>query len=252
MRRMDGPATDPRDVDLGSILAVFAHPDDEAYLCGALMAVAADAGHPVVCVTATRGELGFPDDDPRSLEERGELRGREINECLAVLGVHDHRWLGHPDGGCADVPVDAPVEALRAVIDEMKPDAVLTFGPDGGTFHTDHIAISHWTTLACRAASHSPRLLYSTKTPEWGAKFSSTLNIDDVMMIEGAEPPTSPADELAVWFVPDDALAARKGKALQRQVSQTTSLIDQIGFDAYWDLMRDEFFRAPTPEDWPD
>lgn len=248
---MDRPVTDPRDVDLGSILAVFAHPDDEAYLCGVLMAVAVDAGRRVICVTATRGELGFPDDDQRSLEERGALRAQEIEECLAVLGVHDHRWLGYPDGGCADVPFGAPVETLRTIINEVQPDSVLTFGPDGGTFHPDHIAISHWTTLACREASGAPQLLYSTKTPEWGAKFSSTLNIGDVMMIEGAEPPTSPADELEVWFVPDDDLAARKGRALQCQESQTAPLIDQIGIEAYSDLMRDEFFRAPLPDDWP-
>ena len=55
---------------LGSILGVWAHPDDEAYLSAGLMAVAVEAGHHVCCVTATRGELGFPDDDPRSVEER--------------------------------------------------------------------------------------------------------------------------------------------------------------------------------------
>ena len=47
--------------DLGTVLGVWAHPDDEAYLSGGLMAMARDAGSRVVCVTATRGELGTPD-----------------------------------------------------------------------------------------------------------------------------------------------------------------------------------------------
>ena len=53
-----------RVTDLGTILGVWAHPDDEAYLSGGLMAMARDAGARVVCVTATRGELGTP--DPRT------------------------------------------------------------------------------------------------------------------------------------------------------------------------------------------
>jgi len=60
------------DGDLGTVLGVFAHPDDEAYLAGGLMATAVDAGRRVVCITATRGELGFPDDDPRSIEANHE------------------------------------------------------------------------------------------------------------------------------------------------------------------------------------
>ena len=87
------------DGDVGTLLAVFAHPDDEAYLVGGLMAIAADAGRRVVCVTATRGERGFPDDDPRSLDERIAVREAEMAACLDVLGVLEHHWLDLPDGG---------------------------------------------------------------------------------------------------------------------------------------------------------
>jgi LmbE family N-acetylglucosaminyl deacetylase len=249
---MDGPVTDPRDVDLGSILAVFAHPDDEAYLCGALMAVAVDAGRRVVCVTATRGELGFPDDDPRSIAERKAVREAELDACLAVLGVHEHQWLDYADGGCIDVPVGEPVARLRAVIDDMRPDTVLTFGPDGGTYHDDHITISRWTTLACRTSDAAPRLLYQTKTPEWNERFTAAFDIDEIMMVEGAEPAVTPAEDLAVWFSAEGELAERKAKALRCQVSQTTGLAEQLGDEAYTDFVRDEFFRAPTPDDWPD
>ena len=52
-----------RRVDLGTVLSVWAHPDDETYLCGGLMADAVRRGNRVVCVTATRGELGSPDEE---------------------------------------------------------------------------------------------------------------------------------------------------------------------------------------------
>jgi LmbE family N-acetylglucosaminyl deacetylase len=245
---MAGPHADG---DLGTILAVFAHPDDEAYLAGALMAVATDAGRRVVCVTATRGELGFPDDDPRSIEERAAVRTAEMAACLAELGVTEHRWLDHPDGGCSSVDDDGPVGVLAAIIDDVRPDVVLTFGPDGQTFHDDHITISRWTTLAHRAADHASRLLYATATPEWNALAGEHVDLDMVMMVPGVEPPTTPADELAVWFVADGELLDRKVRALECQASQVAGFVEHVGPDVYRAMARDEFYREPTAHDWP-
>ncbi|MEP6666221.1 MAG: PIG-L family deacetylase, partial [Nocardioidaceae bacterium] len=60
--------------DLGSILGIWGHPDDEAYLTAGLMMRAVEAGHRVTCVTATKGEAGFPADDTRSDQERMAVR----------------------------------------------------------------------------------------------------------------------------------------------------------------------------------
>ena len=89
--------------DLGSILGVWAHPDDEAWLSAGLMAQAVDAGRRVVCVTATAGEAGFPDDDPRPEEERMAIRRAEMAASLGEVGVTEHHWLGYRDGHCDDV-----------------------------------------------------------------------------------------------------------------------------------------------------
>jgi LmbE family N-acetylglucosaminyl deacetylase len=239
------------DGDLGTILAVFAHPDDEAYLAGALMATAVDAGRRVVCGTATRGELGFPDDDPRSHDERAAVRTAELAACLAELGVTEHRWLDLPDGGCAALDDAGPVGTLRALIDEVRPDVVLTFGPDGQTFHEDHISVGRWTTLAHREADHRSRLLYSTATPEWNAMAGEHVDVDLVMMVPGAEPPATPVDELAVWFTADGDLLDRKVRALQCQASQVGGFIAHVGPEVFREMARDEFYRDPTPADWP-
>jgi LmbE family N-acetylglucosaminyl deacetylase len=240
----------PAYTDLGSILAVFAHPDDEAYIAGALMAIAADAGRRVVCVTATRGELGFPDDDPRPIEERKAIREAELEACLEVLGVGEHHWLDYPDSGCATVPVDEPVGRLREVLQEVLPDTVLTFGPDGGTYHDDHVAVSRWTTLACRSVDRDHRLLYAANTPEWAAMFNAALDLDDVMMVEGVEPPTTPMDQLSLSYNAHDELADRKVRALRCQASQVEPLVAQAGAEAFRELVREESFRDPTPDDW--
>ena len=135
----------PKDsTDIGTILGVWAHPDDEAYLAGGLMAAAVQANRRVVCVTATRGERGFPDDDPRSLDELAALRTGELERCLAELGVTEHSWLGLPDGACDSVGDDEMAASLAALIDDVRPDTVLTFGPDGMTGHIDHIAVGRY------------------------------------------------------------------------------------------------------------
>jgi LmbE family N-acetylglucosaminyl deacetylase len=88
---------------LGTILSIWAHPDDEAYLCGGIMAMAAEAGSHVVCVTATRGELGVTDPTRWPPEQLAAIREAELAESLRILGVTEHRWSDYLDGGCAVV-----------------------------------------------------------------------------------------------------------------------------------------------------
>ena len=88
---------------LGTVLGVWAHPDDEAYLSGGLMAWARDAGSRVVCVTATRGEMGTPDPQQWPPERLAEERTRELASSLDALGVTEHHWLGYRDGQCGDL-----------------------------------------------------------------------------------------------------------------------------------------------------
>src|SRR5205085_4502124 len=140
-------------VDLGTVLSVWAHPDDETYVCGGLMAAAVRQGNRVVCVTATRGELGSTD------EQRwppgpalAEVRTKELAESLAELGVSEHVWLDYPDGGCADADGGEAAARIRAIAEDVAPDTVLTFGPDGLTGHSDHMTVSRWVTLAMNRA----------------------------------------------------------------------------------------------------
>jgi len=102
---------------LGTILGVWAHPDDEAFLSAGLMSMAIDAGSRVVCVTATRGEGGSPDPARCPPEVIARTREEELLRCLAILGVTEHRWLGHVDGHCAEVDVDHAVGQVRAIIE---------------------------------------------------------------------------------------------------------------------------------------
>lgn len=229
---------------LGTILGVWAHPDDEAYLSAGIMAAAINAGNRVVCVTATRGEAGSLDHVKWPPETLGSVREAELGACLAVLGVREHIWLDYPDGGCADVPAEDAVARLADIIRDVQPDTVLTFGPDGMTWHADHIAVSRWTSAAFPTAAPSEaRLLYATKTQEWADAFLSAVDADDVMMSDQL-PPVTPVEDLAISVRLEGSDLERKYKAMLCQPSQVQPLLDAMGEDAYCSFLADESFRG--------
>ena len=236
--------------ELGTVLGIWAHPDDEAYLSGGLMADIVEQGGRVICVTATRGEAGFGDDDTRTVDERMAIRTAELDACLAVLGVRDHHWLGYPDGACAEVTEDEPVAKLTEVLNDVKPETVLTFGPDGMTRHRDHIAVGRWATMACARADQGPaRLLYATKVAAWNELFAATVAPASTMMEEEILPPETDPDALAAWFQFEHHALERKVTALERQASQTAPLMADLGPAMFRTLIADEYFREPSPGD---
>lgn len=235
----------PADVaTLGTILGVWAHPDDEAYLCGGLYALARDAGARVICVTATRGELGG---DPTAWppERLAAQRTAELTASLAELGVDEHHWLDLPDGGCAALDPEPQVARLAALITTARPDTVLTFGPDGATGHPDHRAVSAWTTAAFRrAAAPGARLLHTAVTAQWWQEFGP-LNERWPAFEQGTPALVSKA-ELAVDLVLDGPVLARKVAALRAQTSQTAELAAEMGDELYTRWVRDEAFVDAT------
>ena len=224
--------------DLGTIVSVWAHPDDEAYLCGGLMAAAVDAGSRVVCVTATRGELGVTDPVRWPPERLAEIREAELAACLEILGVKEHRWLGFPDGGCAAVPLGDGAETVAAVLREVRPDTVVTFAADGQTGHPDHIAVHHW----CRAAVRRTgigTLHVVANTAEWLEEFQTPLNQLGALV---GDPPTAWTGPLSVELALDDDLLTRKLAALAAQTSQTEAFRAAVGEDFYRLAFRTERF----------
>ncbi len=228
--------------ELGTILGIWAHPDDEAYLSGGLMAVARDSGARVVLVTATRGERGTTDPVAWPPARLAEVRTAELARCLEHLGVREHHWLGFEDGSCPAVDETQAVASLCSLLDEVRPDTVLTFGPDGITGHPDHQAVSRWAGAAFRrAAPPGSRLLHAavgeSRLARWG-------DLDERLGVYlPGYPVTTPEPQLAVDLVLDTGTAARKVRALAAQATQTAALIDALGADRYTAWVSQESFR---------
>jgi len=227
--------------ELGTVLGVWAHPDDEAYLSAGLMAIARENGQRVVCVTATRGELGTPDPVTWPPERLAAERTVELTRSLEILGVHEHRWLGYHDGECAQVSALDAVARLAEVIDEVRPDTVLSFGPDGLTGHPDHRTVSAWTALAFdRAAPPAARLLQATIAERRHARWAELT--DDLGIYPPGLPTLTAAEHLAVDLALAPEVAARKARALAAQTTQTAGIIGALGIDTYTAWVGDESF----------
>jgi LmbE family N-acetylglucosaminyl deacetylase len=227
---------------LGTMLGVWAHPDDETYVTGGTMARATRAGSRVVCVTATRGEEGSWDEERWPTPQMGKIREAELMESLRVLGVTEHHWLDYYDGTCESVPKDEAVAKVLAIFEEVGPDSVFTFGPDGMTDHPDHKAVCAWTTEAFeKAAKPGAKLYYATQTPEWAAEFVPRMNKFDVFA--PGSPPITPREELAIDFALPPGLLELKLEAISAQVSQVEGMLTAFGEDFFREAMREEYFR---------
>lgn len=166
---------------LGSILGIWAHPDDETFMVGGLLSMAAGNGQRVACVTATKGEAGVQDVVRWPAETLGETRANELGKALEILGVGSHQWLDYPDGGCTAIPSSEAIDRLVSIINEFRPDTIITFPPDGLTGHDDHVAVSAWATAAATKADVLTNVWYAVHTEEvYSAAFKGiheTMNV---------------------------------------------------------------------------
>jgi LmbE family N-acetylglucosaminyl deacetylase len=232
-----------RDIaSLGTVLGVWAHPDDEIFLTAGLMLLARRAGSRVVCVTATLGEHGTDRPDEWPPHRLGPLRALEHRAALQVLGVEAPVALGYVDGTCDQVDVGDAARRLAGIIDDVQPDTVVTFGPDGMTGHPDHIAVSRWTSHALAISSHRARLLHATMTPEEVHRQRPTS--DALGAFGPGLPSTTHRSELAVRLTRDEDVLDLKLAALRAHASQTRSQERLVGTSAYRRWQQEEAFIA--------
>jgi LmbE family N-acetylglucosaminyl deacetylase len=230
---------------LGTLVGFWAHPDDDIYLSSGLMASAVRSGSRVVDVTATRGEGGSMDEERWPPEQMGEVRTKELLRSLEILGVTEHRFLH----GCLDVDMGTPLhevgaDQVRAIVEEVQPNTILTFGPDGMTGHEGHKSVSRWATQAFHdAAPAGARLLYATNTQDWVDEWVPKL---EPFHIFREDPPVTPAEDLAVHLVLPQDLLQLKLEAIQAHESQVEALIEVFGAEGFMQAFGQEAYRLAS------
>lgn len=211
---------------LGTILSVWAHPDDESFCCAGIMAAAIQNGQKVICVTATKGEAGVQDESRWPAARLGEVRANELMEACKILGITEHHWLGYFDGNCAEVPDEEGIGRIKAFIDQYHPDTILTFGPEGLTGHTDHQAVSRWAGLA--AAGTEIKIYHFVESEDAYENFLKDLDEQFNIYYKIDKPPVRRKEtcDIALCLTPE--LARKKHAALAAMPSQTEGMIKAI------------------------
>ncbi|WP_185845563.1 N-acetyl-1-D-myo-inositol-2-amino-2-deoxy-alpha-D-glucopyranoside deacetylase [Kibdelosporangium aridum] len=238
------------------LLLVHAHPDDESLWTGGTIAKYAANGAHVTLVTCTLGEEGEIIPDALALlaanesDQLGGYRNGELRAACAALGVVDHRYLGGigrwRDSGMVGVPSNQhprafingdfteQAEQLLAVLREVKPDVVVTYGPDGGYGHPDHIRAHEITTVACAQADVRRvfHVVTSKKATDTGV--AELARVDDLpyRIAEPGELPVTPDDEITTVIDIADHLDM-KLRALRAHQTQVTVWQDDSGSSCY-------------------
>ncbi len=137
-------------------MAIFAHPDDEAFGNGGTLAKYAAEGVDVHLITATRGEAGeIASPEMATKASLPAVRERELRCACQTYGIRPPRFLDYLDGQLTVVHQGQAVGKLVRIIREIQPDVVITFAADGIYGHYDHIAVHRWATAAVELAADS-------------------------------------------------------------------------------------------------
>lgn len=123
-----------------ALVAIFAHPDDEAFgPAGTIAKYAKDYDVHLIC--ATRGEAGenYLDDTTRSI---GEIREEELRASAQLLGVKNVNFLDFEDGSLCNNKYHSIAGKVKAIIDGLKPEILMTYELRGVSGHLDHVAMA--------------------------------------------------------------------------------------------------------------
>lgn len=192
------------------LTAILAHPDDETMGIGATLAKYSAEGVRCSIVCATTGQRGryFDGVDRPSDDEVGRIRELELRAAAAILGVQEVRVLPWRDGEVADVDAMEGAALIAQHVRELRPDVVITFGPDGAYGHPDHIAISQLAAAAVHVAAHDRRagkssqgvrkLYYLANTAAQWRRYEHAFQRRLVSRVDGEERGTFPWPEWAL------------------------------------------------------
>jgi LmbE family N-acetylglucosaminyl deacetylase len=256
-----------------TLMAVHAHPDDEAISTGGVLARYSDEGIRTVLVTCTDGGCG---DGPGGLkpgatgfdrDEVVKIRQAELAQSCQVLGISHLETLGYPDSGMMGWPTnDAPGSfwttpvadssaKLADLIERYRPQVVVTYDANGFYGHPDHIQ-AHRITMAAAAATGIPAKVYFTAVPRSRmTEFSHRireLGLNDPDGDDGEASQDGEAGPREEWGTPDEQVTtyvdvsgttSRKYDSLLAHASQSDNIFFvRMGRELFGQMMGFESF----------
>jgi LmbE family N-acetylglucosaminyl deacetylase len=245
---------------MATLVCFHAHPDDEAISTGGLMAKASAAGHRVVLVCATRGELGEPQPDVLADGEHlWQRRITELAEAARILGADEPRWLGYEDSGMDGEPTndnpasfwqadhDEATARLAAILTDVRADVLTIYDDHGGYGHPDHVRVHTVGSAAAKAVGVQH-------------VYEATMNRDLIGELraarDAAENPDADIDTPDIdpesFGTPMAQIAYRVDvtSVIERKRAAMVAHRSQIGPESFFLAMRDDEFIAAFGSEW--
>lgn len=245
---------------MATLMFFHAHPDDEAIATAGTMLKASEAGHRVVLVVATGGELG---EVPQGLLDEGETLGQrrkaEVHAAAEILGIQRVEFLGYHDSGMEGDPsnddpdcfwqadVDAAADQLCQIIQDENTDVFTIYDPHGGYGHPDHIQVHRVGTAAAAKAGIS-RVYWATMNQDQirrqlAARAAATELLEEERReMARAEDFGMPEADITHAIDVSDVLEIKR-LALQAHASQ-------IDPESFFLMMEDDSFKEALGTEW--
>jgi len=259
-----------------TLMAVHAHPDDEALGTGGILAHYSDQGVRTVLVTCTNGELGDgpggvkPEDPAHDEGAVVPIRLQELKASCEVLGVTHLELLGYHDSGMEgwpqndaagsfwQTPVEVAGHRLADLMRTYRPQVVVTYDQNGFYGHPDHIQANRVTHAAIDECGIPAKLYYTAVARSTLRGFGAMLaeaGVDSPIDVD-ANPELGTPDELITTTVDCSPVVGRKFASLAAHGSQSDNIFFlQMGEDKFSAVMGNESFvraldttHAPVPE----
>jgi LmbE family N-acetylglucosaminyl deacetylase len=264
-----------------TMMAVHAHPDDEASSTGGVLATYADQGIRTVVVTCTNGEFGDapggvkPGQDGHDEQAVARQRLAELRESCAILGVTDLELLGYHDSGMPDwdykerpdafcnIPQAEVAARISGLIERYRPQVLIAYDDQGPYQHPDHLHASLCTQAAFKESGIPAKLYLSAmRGSDWrkmwealrelGLEVPDFENVDPEVMRRGLESEqriTTTVDIRPVLSRKRDALFAHGSQINDSWFSKLPPEVAEATFGRESFIRASDTTGAPVPED---
>jgi LmbE family N-acetylglucosaminyl deacetylase len=264
-----------------TMMAVHAHPDDEASSTGGVLATYSAQGIRTVVVTCTNGEFGDavggvkPGEDGHNEREVARQRLAELRESCAILGVTDLELLGYHDSGMPDwdykerpdafvnIPLAKVAARISGLIERYRPQVLITYDDQGPYQHPDHLHASRCTQAAFADTGIPAKFYFSAmRGSDWrkiwdalrelGMEVPDFRNSDPELIRRGQESEqriTTTVDIRPVLSRKRDALFAHGSQINDSWFSKLPPEIAESTFGRESFIRASDSTGAPLPED---
>jgi LmbE family N-acetylglucosaminyl deacetylase len=273
-----------------TMMAVHAHPDDEASSTGGVLATYSAQGIRTVVVTCTNGEFGDapggikPGQDGHDEQAVAQQRLAELSKSCEILGVTNLELLGYHDSGMPDwdykdrpdafcnVPLDTVAARIVALIEQYRPQVLISYDDKGPYQHPDHVHASQAAQLAFRQsaalAQGGPAKLYLSAmrssrwreiwqalrdagedVPEWENPDSEEARTAARMAAESEARITTTVDIRPVLARKRDALFAHGSQIEDSWFSKLPVAVTEQAFGQEFFIRAEDSTGAAVPED---